>query len=98
MRVRKKAKVDPLPEEFASIEEAAEFWDTHDATDYLQFTRPVKNVKVNITRRHFLVALEPSIFKGLLEVARSRGISSQALLNLWLQEKLQAAKRHDGKG
>ncbi|HEV7375566.1 MAG TPA: CopG family antitoxin [Pyrinomonadaceae bacterium] len=26
--------VDPIPEEFASYEEAAEFWDTHDTTDY----------------------------------------------------------------
>jgi len=27
-------RVDPIPEEFASYEEAAEFWDTHDTTDY----------------------------------------------------------------
>jgi len=26
--------VDPIPEEFASYEEAAEFWDTHDTADY----------------------------------------------------------------
>jgi hypothetical protein len=26
--------IDPLPEEFGSYEEAAEFWDTHDTTDY----------------------------------------------------------------
>ncbi len=25
---------DPLPESFASITEAGEFWDTHDSTDY----------------------------------------------------------------
>jgi hypothetical protein len=30
----RKKHVDPLPEEFASYEEAAEFWDTHDTTDY----------------------------------------------------------------
>lgn len=27
-------QIDPIPEEFASYEEAAEFWDTHDTTDY----------------------------------------------------------------
>ncbi len=27
--------IDSIPEEFASYEEAAEFWDTHDTTDYL---------------------------------------------------------------
>lgn len=30
----KRKQVDPIPEEFASYEEAAEFWDTHDTTDY----------------------------------------------------------------
>ncbi len=33
MKARKK-HVDPIPKEFASYEEAAEFWDTHDTTDY----------------------------------------------------------------
>ena len=26
--------VDPIPDEFASYEEATEFWDNHDTTDY----------------------------------------------------------------
>jgi hypothetical protein len=29
-----KNESDPIPEEFASYEEAAEFWDTHDTSDY----------------------------------------------------------------
>ena len=31
--------VDPIPEQFANYDDAADFWDTHDTTDYLdQFT------------------------------------------------------------
>ena len=30
-----KKQVDPTPEHFDSYEAAAEFWDTHDTTDYL---------------------------------------------------------------
>jgi hypothetical protein len=30
----KQKEVNPIPEEFASYEEAAEFWETHDTTDY----------------------------------------------------------------
>jgi hypothetical protein len=30
-----KKQVDAIPEEFSSYEEAAEFWETHDTTDYL---------------------------------------------------------------
>jgi len=26
--------IDPIPDEFARYEEAAEFWDTHDTADY----------------------------------------------------------------
>lgn len=44
----KKARV--LPQRFKSIEEAAEFWDTHDLTDYWHLTREAK-FKVDIQRR-----------------------------------------------
>lgn len=30
----KKKRIDPVPEQFATYEEAAEFWDKHDTTDY----------------------------------------------------------------
>lgn len=39
---------DPLPESFASLEEAAEFWDRHDVTDYEDLT----------TEAHFDVDLQ----------------------------------------
>ena len=29
-----KKQIDPIPEEFDSYEEAAEFWDTHEITDF----------------------------------------------------------------
>jgi hypothetical protein len=32
-----KKERDPLPEHFASIEEAASFWDTHDSSDYDEY-------------------------------------------------------------
>ena len=34
-------KRDPLPERFDTIEEAADFWDTHDSADYEEFMRDV---------------------------------------------------------
>ena len=30
----KQKQIDPLPEEFANYEEAAEFWDTHSLADF----------------------------------------------------------------
>ena len=37
----KDKQVDPLPNEFRSEDEAAEFWDTHSITDYEEFLEPV---------------------------------------------------------
>ena len=34
---QEKKNRDPLPEHFASLEEAAEFWDTHDSGDYEEY-------------------------------------------------------------
>ncbi len=45
--VKNKEPLDPLPESFASIDEAAEFWDTHDLADYWDFTEEVE-FKVDI--------------------------------------------------
>jgi hypothetical protein len=36
---RSKKERDPIPEHFKSIEEAAEFWDSHDLGDYWDLTR-----------------------------------------------------------
>ena len=39
-----KRPVDPIPEEFASYEEAAAFWDSHSTADYPDAFRPVETV------------------------------------------------------
>ena len=88
MSGKKRARIDPIPEEFPSLEGAADFWDTHDTTDYLDQTKPVSDLEFRIERRQYLVALEPTLARKLTAAARQRGISSEALLNLWLSERL----------
>ena len=41
---------EPIPKKFADIEEASEFWDTHDAGEYEEYLRPV-NEKLEFGRR-----------------------------------------------
>lgn len=81
---------DPLPDSFASLEEASEFWDTHDLADYWDLTREV-DLEVNLERRAFLTALEPELAKKLTARARQEGVSTETLINVWLTEKLLAA-------
>lgn len=84
---KSKHKRDKIPEEFKSIEEAAEFWDTHSLADYWDLTRPV-NFKVNLKTRRYLVALEPRLMKQVNHRAQAAGISAETLINLWVGEKL----------
>lgn len=81
---------EPLPEQFATIEEAAEFWDTHDLTDYWDLTEDVDFV-VNLRQSRYLVALAPELAKQLATQAYKRGLSTETLINIWLTEKLQEA-------
>ena len=48
----KKKTVEPIPEQFNSYEEAADFWDTHDTTDYPEAFRTVK-VTAELKRRRY---------------------------------------------
>jgi predicted HicB family RNase H-like nuclease len=87
MEKNNKAKRDPLPKHFDSVEKAAEFWDNHDLTDYLDLTKEVQ-VETDIQRRVFLTALEPSLAQKLTSLAHKQGISTETLINVWLTEKV----------
>ena len=74
-----------------SYAEIGEFWDEHDLSDFWTMTKKVK----------FDVVLEPeatyySVEKGLSEkiqsVARKHGVPSDALVNLWLEQKIREQK------
>ncbi len=71
-----------------TLKEQAEFWDTHDTTDY-----PGEWVEfeVDIEARHHYVAVDPDILSGVRQVAHARGLSTESLVNLWLQERLAAS-------
>ena len=81
-----KRKRDPIPKHFESVEEAADFWDTHDLTDYWDVTQEA-HFEVDIQRRVFLTALEPQLARKLTDVAHRQGISTETLINIWLSEK-----------
>ena len=80
---------DLLPEEFDSIEEAAEFWDSHSLTDYWDETKEVQ-LQVRATRKQ-RVALASEIAKQVADVAKREGVSVETLVNLWVAERLQTA-------
>lgn len=83
-------KREPLPKHFKNIEEAADFWDSHDLADYWDLTKEA-HFEVDIQRRVFLTALEPTLAKKLTSLAHKQGVSTETLINVWLSERAKEA-------
>lgn len=83
----KKKQIDPLPEEFASYEEAAEFWDTRDTTDYPDAFRTVKVVS-ELKNRHYEIEVEADVVKALQAQARRSGVTLSQLASQLLRQQL----------
>ena|SRR5947209_4940207 len=75
---RQNPEADPIPDEFASYEEAGEFWDTHDTTDYPEAFQTV-DVQVEFRERHYEVEVDEDVMVWLRERARS---SASQLMSL----------------
>ena len=84
-----KRPIDPLPEEFASPEEAAEFWDTHSVADCEDALEPVE-VDVDLRRRHFGIEVDEESFLALRETARKERKSVKQLASEILKQRLRA--------
>jgi hypothetical protein len=78
-----------LPETFDSIEEMADFWDTHDLTDYAEFLTPVEATVANHPTHDYVISLSDSLNTLLHQTVQQEGVSLNTLVNLWVQEKLQ---------
>jgi len=89
---KSKKKIEPIPDEFKTIMEASDFWDTHDITDYWDDTKEVK-FKVSLKKEPKYIALEESIAKKAFNVAKKKHVSIETLVNLWIKEKLKKEAR-----
>jgi len=74
-----------------SLEEMAEFWDTHDATDFEDQTHEV-SLEFDLRSHHYYLAIDPDVLTHLREAASARGLSAESLANLWLQEHILSNK------
>ncbi|MBI1929167.1 hypothetical protein HYR99_33595 [Candidatus Poribacteria bacterium] len=81
-------KIDSLPEDFGSLEAAAEFWETHDTTDYP--SRKVEDVKIDIQTMMLEIQLDAKVAYRLLRIADEKGISIDALVNALLKSGLES--------
>jgi predicted phosphatase len=83
----KQKVIDSIPEEFASYEEAAEFWDTHDTTDYLDSFETVA-VQTELKSRRYEVEIDADLMPALSKQAHNRGVKVSNLVSDLLREKI----------
>lgn len=88
-----KKKIDKIPK-FKSLEEEANFWDSHSFADYWDEFEDVK-VIVDLKKPRdetLIVRLQKSLKNHLERIARSKGLNVSTLARMWLIEKLQTIK------
>ncbi len=70
----------------SSLEEVADFWDTHSLADYEVQTHEVE-FEVTATQKR-KVSLAPAVYEQIEAQAVTKGIQAETLVNLWLSERL----------
>jgi dihydroneopterin aldolase len=79
--------IDPLPDSFATEEEAGEFWDTHSTTDYAEYLQPVDDI-IEIRKRVFEVRVAEDVFQKLQQEAESSHQSVPKVVDRILRKQL----------
>jgi hypothetical protein len=83
-RSKKTLKTEPG---HLSILEASDFWDEHSLLDFPD-VKEVKDADLLIEREVYYCPLSRGLLNRLQERARAEGVSTETLVNLYLQEKL----------
>jgi hypothetical protein len=74
--------------DFQSREEEAAFWDTHDFTEFLEETRPVKLRVAKNLSEGLTVRLDRQDREELDRRAAEQGIGPSTLVRMWIKERL----------
>jgi hypothetical protein len=77
---------------FASYEEEAKFWDTHDFGDFWEETEPAEVVFDTELSADFTVRLSPTTLELLRKHAAEKGVTPSILARRWLIERLREAE------
>ena len=77
---------------FASEAEERAFWETHDSTEYLDWSKSQKAVLPNLkpTTKTISLRLPQHLLDSLKAAANARDVPYQSLIKVWLHEKLRS--------
>lgn len=77
--------------EFKTRPEEAEFWDTHDTTDFEDEFKPVRVRFARNLSEGITIRLDPTTLGQLREQAAAQGLGPTQLIRMWILERIQAA-------
>lgn len=82
---------------FKTVQEEAEFWDTHSLADFEDELEEVSDVQFVVTRakpkKGITVRLEEDLLNTLRTEARAKGIGPSTLIRMWVLEHLRELHR-----
>lgn len=75
---------------FANEEQERAFWETHDSTEYLGWSKAQKVTLANLkpTTKTISLRLPQHLLDSIKSAANARDVPYQSLIKVWLQEKL----------
>ena len=77
-----------------SIAELAEFWDSHDLTDFEKdLEEAAEPVFVRAKGTSLSIDLQPTEAQHLRRIARSKGVKETTVLRQWIVERLHESSR-----
>ena len=81
----------PIPE-FKSEDEEREFWDSHDSTDYVNWSQAGRAIFPNLkpSTRTISVRMPESMLDELKLLANKRDVPYQSLIKMFLRERIDA--------
>jgi hypothetical protein len=86
----KKEEVLPSFESYMAL---GEFWDTHSLAEYWDYSEDAQ-LEFDPAHHRILVPIEPDLLLRLQRAAQARGISTESLVNLLLEQRLQQLATH----
>ena len=77
---------------FANEEQERAYWDSHDSTDHLDWSKAQKVKLPNLkpTTKTISLRLPQHLLDSLKVAANARDVPYQSLIKVWLQEKLRS--------
>ena len=80
--------------EMTSYDVAAEFWDKHSLADFWDETETVEFEVAPDFYRLYLVPVDADLLSRVQRMARLRGVSTESLVNLLLEQRLHQISRN----